>query len=41
MIQVTGDEDKIDAFVRQMEQFEIREMVRTGKVLLVRGVQRT
>ena len=41
IIQVTGDEDKIDAFVRVMEQFSIREMVRTGKVLLVRGVQKT
>lgn len=41
ILQVTGDEEKIDAFVHVMEQFKIREMVRTGKVLLVRGVQRT
>ncbi|MCE5216170.1 acetolactate synthase small subunit [bacterium] len=41
ILQITGDEDKIDAFVRTMEQFGVREMVRTGKILLVRGVQRT
>lgn len=40
-MQVTGDSDKIDAFVRVMGQFGIQEMVRTGKVLLVRGVQKT
>jgi acetolactate synthase I/III small subunit len=39
--QVVGDVEKIDAFVRVMRQFGIREMVRTGKVLLVRGVQKT
>jgi acetolactate synthase I/III small subunit len=40
-MQVTGDSEKIDAFVRVMGQFGIQEMVRTGKVLLVRGVQKT
>jgi len=38
-IQVTGDEKKIDAFVRAMQEFGIKEMVRTGKILLVRGQQ--
>jgi len=41
IVQVTGDEEKIDAFVRVVQQFGIREMVRTGKILLVRGIQRT
>ena len=41
VIQVTGDEEKIDAFVRVMHQFGIKEMVRTGKILLVRGLQTT
>ena len=41
MLEITGDEEKIDAFVRVMEPFGISEMVRTGKVLLVRGVNKT
>ena len=41
IIQVTGDEGKIDAFVRSMQEFGIEEMVRTGKILLVRGAQTT
>jgi len=41
MFQVTGDEEKIDAFVHTMRSYGIREMVRTGKILLVRGVQHT
>lgn len=36
VIQVTGDEGKIDAFVRAIQDFEILEMVRTGKILLDR-----
>ncbi len=41
MFQVTGDEEKIDAFVHTMQSYGIKEMVRTGKILLVRGVQAT
>ncbi len=37
VIQVTGNESKIDAFVRTIGEFGIIEMVRTGKILLVRG----
>lgn len=39
IIQVTGDEGKIDAFVRAVSEYRIIEMVRTGKVLLVREEQ--
>jgi acetolactate synthase I/III small subunit len=41
IVQITGIEDKVDAFVQMMRGFGIQEMVRTGKVLLVRGVQKT
>ena len=41
MIEVTGDEEKIDAFVNVIKDYEIDEMVRTGKILLVRGSQPT
>ena len=41
VIQVTGDEEKIDAFVRIMGDYGIEELVRTGKILLVRGMQPT
>lgn len=41
VIQLTGDEEKIDAFARTMREYGIREMVRTGKIVVVRGVQRT
>ena len=41
MIEVTGDEEKIDAFVRVLSDYGIEELVRTGKILLVRGSQQT
>jgi acetolactate synthase-1/3 small subunit len=41
IIQVTGDEQKIDAFVRIMRDYGIVEMVRTGRVVLTRGMQPT
>jgi acetolactate synthase-1/3 small subunit len=41
VVQVTGDEQKIDAFVRIMAEFGIAEMVRTGRIVLARGVQQT
>ena len=40
-IELTGDTDKIDAFVRLMSEYGIDELVRTGKVVLVRGMQPT
>lgn len=41
IIEVTGDTDKIDAFVRFMSEHGIEELVRTGKIVLVRGMQPT
>ena len=35
--EVTGDEQKIDAIVRLLSQFGLKEMVRTGKIALSRG----
>ncbi len=41
IIEVRGDEEKIDAFVRIMSEYGIKEMVRTGRVVLARGMQPT
>lgn len=38
IIEVTGDEDKIDSLVQLVRRFGIREMVRTGRLAMVRGV---
>jgi acetolactate synthase-1/3 small subunit len=37
IIEISGDEDKVNAFVDLMRPFGIREMVRTGLVAMVRG----
>jgi acetolactate synthase-1/3 small subunit len=37
MIEVTGQEDKIDSLVGILKGYGIKEMVRTGKVSVVRG----
>jgi acetolactate synthase-1/3 small subunit len=37
VIEISGDEDKINAFVDLMRPFGIKEMVRTGVVAMVRG----
>ncbi len=39
MVQLVGDKDKIDAFVDVMADYEIAEMVRSGKIVLDRGGQ--
>lgn len=39
IIEVTGDEEKIDAIVLLLRQFGIKEMARTGKVSMVRGTR--
>lgn len=36
-VEVTGDETKIQAIEKLLRQFGIKEMVRTGKIALVRG----
>jgi acetolactate synthase-1/3 small subunit len=39
IIEVTGDEEKIDAIVLLLRQFGVKEMTRTGKVSMVRGTR--
>ena len=41
VIQITGEEDKVDAFVLLMQPYEVLEMVRTGRVALTRGEETT
>ncbi len=38
---ITGNTDKVDAAVRLLSKFEIIETVRTGKVVMARGVAET
>jgi acetolactate synthase-1/3 small subunit len=40
-LEVTGSYDKIDALLKLLEKFGIREMARTGEVILTRGMQPT
>jgi len=40
-LEVTGRSDKIDAIMSLVQKYGIREMVRTGQVTLVRGIQPT
>jgi acetolactate synthase-1/3 small subunit len=39
VIEVTGSGDKIDAFEKQMETFGVRELVRTGRIAMMRGAR--
>lgn len=41
IIMATGDSEKVDAFIRMIKSFDVVELVRTGKVLMVRGDQPT
>jgi acetolactate synthase-1/3 small subunit len=41
VIEITGSGDKIDAMEELMRPFGIKEMVRTGKVALIRGAKLT
>ena len=38
IVEITGDEDKINSFVEVLRPFGILEMVRTGMVAMARGV---
>jgi acetolactate synthase-1/3 small subunit len=37
MVEITGTEDKVDSLANLLRPFGIREMVRTGRVAMVRG----
>jgi acetolactate synthase I/III small subunit len=37
VIQITGPEDRVDSLIKLLENFGILEMVRTGRVAMVRG----
>jgi acetolactate synthase-1/3 small subunit len=39
IIEVTGDENKVDALVLLLRQFGIKEIARTGKVSMIRGTK--
>jgi acetolactate synthase-1/3 small subunit len=39
IIEVTGDEQKVDALVQLLRQFGIKELARTGKVSMIRGTR--
>jgi acetolactate synthase-1/3 small subunit len=39
IVEVTGDESKINAIEQLLRQFGIKEMVRTGKVAMNRGAK--
>ncbi len=40
-IEATGTSEKMDALERLLGKFDLREMVRTGKVVMARGNQTT
>ena len=40
-IEATGTSEKMDALKRLLSKFELREMVRTGKVVMARGGEPT
>jgi acetolactate synthase-1/3 small subunit len=40
MVEITGTEDKVDSLLGLLQPFGIRELVRTGRVAMVRGNSR-
>jgi acetolactate synthase-1/3 small subunit len=41
ILEVTGDSAKVDAFLETLHTFSILELVRTGKIAMVRGIRDT
>ncbi len=41
ILQVVGDEDKIDGLIKMLEPYGIRELSRTGRIAMVRGTKTT
>ena len=41
IVRVYGGSDKLDAFISLMRQFQITELVRSGKILMARGNETT
>ncbi len=41
MIEIAGQERKVEAFIEMMRPFGIIELARTGRIAMVRGVQRS
>ena len=41
IIQVTGSTEKLDALLEMLSEFSVKEVVRTGKILMVRGSEQT
>jgi len=41
ILQVVGDEDKIDGLIKMCEPYGIRELSRTGRIAMVRGTKTT
>ena len=41
MIEISGQEQKIEAFIEMMRPFGIIELVRTGRIAMVRGCQKS
>ena len=39
IIEVTGDEEEVEAIIQLLRQFGIKELARTGKVSMVRGTR--
>jgi acetolactate synthase-1/3 small subunit len=41
IIEVTGDEEKLDSLLNLLRTFEIKEVVRTGRIAMTRGSSTT
>jgi acetolactate synthase-1/3 small subunit len=41
MLRVFGSSEKLDAFIDLLRPYGLRELVRSGKILMVRGLQQT